>query len=96
MKFMSIREFRLNTNIVRHSLDQEEEVILTANGQPFAIVSRIRPDALDKELLAIRRARAKVALDRIRASAEESETADISMQEVDTIIRNARRKRESA
>ena len=96
MKFMSIREFRLNTNIVRHSLDQEEEVILTANGQPFAIVSRIRPDALDKELLAIRRARAKVALDRIRASAEESENADISMQEVDTIIRNARRKRESA
>jgi len=96
VKFMSIREFRLNTNIVRHSLDQEEEVILTANGQPFAIVSRIRPDALDKELLAIRRARAKVALDRIRASAEESETADISMQEVDTIIRNARRKRESA
>ncbi len=96
MKFMSIREFRLNTSKVRRSLDHEEEVILTANGQPFAIVSRIRPDVLDKELQAIRRARAKVALDRIRASAEESGTADVSMQEVNAIIRTARRKRESA
>jgi hypothetical protein len=82
--------------MVRSSLNQEEEVILTANGQPFAIVAKIRPDKLDKELLAIRRARAKVALDGIRTSAEESGTARISMQEVDAIIRKVRRKREPA
>jgi len=96
MKFMSVREFRVNTGQVRRDLAQDEEVVLTANGQPFAIVSAVRPEAFDKELEAIRRARAKVALERAREGAERGGTADMSMPEVDKIIADVRRARGKA
>jgi antitoxin (DNA-binding transcriptional repressor) of toxin-antitoxin stability system len=88
---MSVRELRVNTGSVRESLAREEEVVLTANGQPFAIVSAVRPEAFDKELEAIRRARATVALERVRASAARAGTAKMSMPEVDKVIVDVRR-----
>jgi len=91
MKFMSVREFRASTGRIRRDLDRDEEVVLTANGQPFAIVSAVRPEVFDKELDAIRRARAKVALERVRESAARAGTADMSMPEVDKVVADVRR-----
>ena len=96
MNFMSVREFRVNTGRMRRDLDRDEEVILTANGKPFAIVSAVRPEAFDKELRAIRGARAKVALDRIRESAARSGTADMPMSEIEKIIADVRRAKAEA
>ena len=90
MKFMSAREFRVNTGQMRRDLDRDEEVVLTANGRPFAIVSAVRPESFDKELRAISGARAKVALERVRESAARAGTADMPMVEIDAIIANAR------
>ena len=91
MKFMSTREFRVNTGQMRRGLDRDEEVVLTANGRPFAIVSAVSPDVFDQELRAIRSARAKVALDRIRESAAQAGTADLSVAEVDAVVAETRR-----
>ena len=91
MKFMSAREFRANTGTMRRDLDREEEIVLTANGRPFAIVSAVRPESFDKELRAIRGARAKVALERLRESAARSGAAEMPMAEIDTIVRDSRR-----
>ena len=90
MKFMSAREFRVNTGTMRRDLDRDEEVVLTANGHPFAIVSAVRPEWFDKELRAIRGARAKVALERVRESAARTGTADMPMAEIDAIIADTR------
>lgn len=91
MKFMSAREFRVNTGAMRRDLDRDEEVILTANGRPFAIVSAVRPESFDEELRAIRGARARVALDRVRESAARAGTAKMPMAKIDAIIADARR-----
>lgn len=91
MKFMSAREFRVNTGGMRRDLDRDEEVVLTANGRPFAIVSAVCPEWFDKELRAIRGARAKIALERVRESAARAGTADLPMKEVAAIIAGARR-----
>ena len=96
MKFMSAREFRVNTGTMRRDLDRDEEVVLTANGRPFAIVSAVRPESFDKELRAIRGARAKVALERVRESAARVGTAEMPMAEIDTIIRDTRRAKRKA
>lgn len=90
MQFMSTREFRANTSQMRSNLDRNEEVVLTANGRPFAIVSAVRPELFDQELRAIRGARAKVALDRARSSASRAGTADMPMSAIDTIIKDVR------
>ncbi len=96
MKFMSAREFRVNTATMRRDLDRDEEVVLTANGRPFAIVSAVRPESFDKELRAIRGARARVALERARESAARSGTAEMPMAEIDTIVRDTRRAKSKA
>ena len=91
MKFMSVREFRVNTGAMRRDLSRDDEVVLTANGQPFAIVSAVRPEAFDKELRAIRGARAKLALERVRESAAQAGTATMPMPKLDAIIADVRR-----
>ena len=96
MNFMSVREFRVNTGRMRKNLDRNEEVILTANGKPFAIVSAVKSELFDKELRAIRSARAKVALEQIRDSAVCSGSADMSMSEIDEVIAEARSEKVSA
>ena len=93
MRFMSVREFRLNTGKVRRDLDGNNEVVLTANGKPYAIVTKIRPESLDLELQAIRRARARVALDGIRASAAKAGTSELSGEQIDAVVRDVRRKK---
>ena len=92
MRFMTVREFRLNTGGARRSLEKEEDVVLTANGRPFAVVSRVHPESFDKELLAIQRARARVALERLRDSARADGSDRMTMDEIDAVVRDVRRR----
>ena len=57
MKFASIREFRSKTAAMRKELERGQEIVLTAKGRPIAIVVRVNADAVEEELMAIRRAR---------------------------------------
>jgi hypothetical protein len=92
MKFMSIREFREKTGMVRETLVQDDEIILTASGKPFAMVSAINPDLMDKELNAVRRARAKVALEQIQFKAIRNGTSKMTMAEIDSVISESRQR----
>jgi len=92
MKFMTVREFRLNTGKARRSLEKDDDVVLTANGRPFALVSRVHPESFDRELLAIRRARARVAVERLREDARADGTDKMTMDGIDAIVRDNRRR----
>lgn len=93
MKFISIRELRTNTAGIRKDLAAEREIVVTANGQPFAVMTSVKPDTVEDEILAIRRARAKEALSRIRARAKETGADRLTMDEIDAVIAEVRRKR---
>ena len=93
MKFMTLREFRTQTAAVRRQLEQEEEIILTANGRPLALMTAVDPDHLEEDLLAIRRARARLALDRIHSRVEEAGTADLPMEQIDEAVAQVRQER---
>ena len=93
MQFMSIREFRAGTAAARKSLDRNEDVILTANGQPFACVVAIDPASFDQDLAALRQARAHVALRKCWASAVAAGTNRLYSTEIDAEIRAARQER---
>ena len=40
------------------------------HGRPFALLSRVEPDTVEEEILAIRRARARIAIDAMRRQAK--------------------------
>ncbi|MBM4030947.1 MAG: hypothetical protein FJ291_04080 [Planctomycetes bacterium] len=96
MKFVTIREFRNNTAAVRKELQTEREIILTANGRPFAMMTRVSPDTVEREVLALRRARARVLLDEIRAQAKAGGMDKWTMEDIDALIAKARAERRAA
>ena len=96
MKFITIRDLRSNTARLRKDLEAEHEVVVTANGRPFAVMTRVEPDKVEEEIIAIRRARARSALSRIRAKARADGLGRMSMEQVDAIIAQARREKREA
>jgi len=96
MKFVTIREFRNKTAEIRRDLDTELEIVLTANGRPFALLSRLQPETVEDEIFAVRRARARVAIDRMRAQAKAHALDRMTMSEIDAVIADVRRKRRKA
>ena len=93
MKFVTVRELRSKTAALRKDLEEEQEIVLTANGRPFAVVSRVEPDALEQELQAIRRARAAAAVARIRTAAKAKGLSRLTMADIDRLIAETRRRR---
>jgi hypothetical protein len=59
--------------------------VITANGRPFAVMTRVEPDKLEEEILAIRRARAAAALSRIRVKAKAEGLDRLTMEQIDGI-----------
>ncbi|NQT54222.1 hypothetical protein HQ576_19350 [bacterium] len=95
MKFVTIRELRNKTAEIRNDLDTEREIVLTANGRPFALLSRLDPDTVEDEIIAVRRARARIAIERMRAQAKAQGLDGMSMDEVDGIIADVRSRRQA-
>ena len=93
MKFITIRDLRGNTARIRKDLEAEGEVVITANGRPFAVMTRVKADNLEEEILAIRRARATAALSRIRVKAKADGLDRLTMDQIDTLVAKARRER---
>ena len=93
MKFVTIRDFRNKTKAIREALGTEHEIVLTANGRPFAILADVDEESFEQKADALRRTRAYAVLDRIRAAARATGTDKLSMEEIDAEIAKARRNR---
>jgi len=96
MKFITIRDLRSKTAELRKDLETDREIVVTANGRPFAVMTRVEPDTVEEEVLAIRRARAGATLSRIRAKARARGVDKLTMKQIDAVIAKARRERRSS
>lgn len=95
MRFVSVRELRNRPGKLWASLSQAD-VVLTANGKPMGVLVGVDEARLDETVDAIRRAKATMAVSRMRKRAAEAGTSRLTMTEINREIREARRKRRSA
>jgi antitoxin (DNA-binding transcriptional repressor) of toxin-antitoxin stability system len=93
MKFVTIRDFRNRTAAIRKTLQMEQEIVLTANGRPVAILAGVDEESFEEKLAALRRTRARALLDRIRARAKATGADKLTMEQIDAVIARARRAR---
>jgi antitoxin (DNA-binding transcriptional repressor) of toxin-antitoxin stability system len=93
MKFISIRDLRNDTAGLRRDLQADREIVVTANGRPIAIMTRVDPDTVEQEILAIRRARVRSALSRMRDRARSEGLDRLTMDQIDDVVARARRDR---
>ncbi|HUT37175.1 MAG TPA: type II toxin-antitoxin system Phd/YefM family antitoxin [Planctomycetota bacterium] len=93
MKFITVRDLRSRTAAIRKELATERDMVVTANGRPFALLSSVHPDRVEEDLLAIRSARALRAMDRIQAWSKARGLDKMTMEEIDALIAKVRRER---
>lgn len=93
MEFVSVRELRIQPGQVWRRLNETGDMVVTSNGKPIALLSRVDGATLEETLTALRRARAQVALSELRARAEARGLSNLSPQEIDAEIKAARRDR---
>lgn len=96
MDFITLREFRTQPGKVWKKLAKARELIVTRNGKPFALLTETTPTSLDEDLANLRRARFGRALSTIRAQAKSRGLDKLSPEEINKIIREARKARRAS
>ena len=94
MKFVSTRDLRNRPGHVR-KLVRTDDLVLTANGKPIAILVGVKDDELEETARAIRQAKAQRALSRMRHQAARRASDRMSPSAIDAEIRAVRSKRAS-
>lgn len=90
MRFISVREFRGSSGDVWKELLTEQELVITSNGKPIAIVSAVSEETLEDALRAIRRARAMAA---VQVMQRQSAKRGLATEDVSEEISAARSER---
>lgn len=93
MDFVTVRELRAESAKVWEKIEAGEEVVVTRNGKPFALLLNASPDELEDMLRAVRAERFGAAVRRMRAVAERQGLSNMSMEEIDAEIALARKER---
>lgn len=95
MRYVSVRELRNRPGRL-WSVLSKEDVVLTSNGKPMGVLVGVDETRLDDTVEAIRRARAVLAVSRMRKKAAETGLARLSLTGINREVREVRRRRRSA
>jgi len=93
VKFVSSREIRVNPKPIFDFLEKDREVIVTSRGKPVALLLGVTGDDLEETVRLVRRARAQVAVSRIRKAASQAGLDGMSQAEIGEEIAAARSER---
>jgi len=93
MKFASIRDLRLKPGKIWKTLKKDNDVVLTSNGKPFAVLTRADEDSLEATLATLRRSRAQAALREIHQAAIQKGLDKITEREIEVEIEAYRHER---
>jgi antitoxin (DNA-binding transcriptional repressor) of toxin-antitoxin stability system len=93
MRFVAVRDLRLKPGRVWERLDREREIILTSNGKPIALLTRINEEDFEKSVAAVRRARALMAMEEMQRASLVAGKNRMSDAEIETEIEAVRRGR---
>ena len=93
MKFITVRDFRTSSANIRKALPVEQEMVITNNGKPIALLTPLSDQNLEETLSAIRRAKAIHAVKMIQQESIKKGTDKITIEEINDEIKTARKER---
>ena len=94
MRFISVREMNTRPKEIWEKI-KEEELVITSNGKPIALLSAVSEETLEKTIRMIRRSRALMALEEMQKKSLASaldKMADAEIQDEIRAVRKNRRK----
>jgi antitoxin (DNA-binding transcriptional repressor) of toxin-antitoxin stability system len=93
MKFVTVRDFRTSSANIWKTLSQEQEMIITNNGKPIALLTPLSDRNLEETLSAIRRAKAINAVKLIQQESIKNGTEKMTLNEINYEITMSRKER---
>jgi prevent-host-death family protein len=95
MKFIGIRDLRNQSSRIFKDLESDQEVIITSNGKPRAILFSVSENGLEDQLTAIRRAKAVMAVSSLQKESVRKGMDSITKEAINAEIKAVRRKNRS-
>ncbi|MFZ5620871.1 MAG: type II toxin-antitoxin system Phd/YefM family antitoxin [Pseudomonadota bacterium] len=93
MDFVTARELRAESARVWEKLEAGEEIVITRNGKPFAVLVHTEPQDLEATLRALRAERFASNVRRMQRQAVEQGLDKLTMDEIDAEIEATRKER---
>jgi prevent-host-death family protein len=93
MDFVTVRELRAESAKVWAKIEAGEEVVITRNGKPFALLVNTNPEELENTLRAIRGERFAANVRKLQAYAAQQGLDKMTMEDIDAEIAAARKER---
>jgi antitoxin (DNA-binding transcriptional repressor) of toxin-antitoxin stability system len=90
MKFISVRDFRTSSANIWRALPEEQEMVITNNGKPVALLTPISDKTLEHTLASIRKAKAINAVKLIQQESIAQGRDKTTMEEIDEEIKRIR------
>ena len=92
MRFISVREMNTRPKEIWERI-KEEELVITSNGKPIALLTAVSEETLEKTLRMIRRGRALMALEEMQKKSLASGLDKMTDVEIEAGIRAIRKTR---
>jgi len=93
MKFLSVRDLRGKSSEIWKQLPEEQEMVVTSNGRPIAILTATSESTFEESLSALRTARAIEAVADMQRTSVEKGVDQTSLSEINNEIKSVRKKR---
>lgn len=90
MKFVTAKDFRAQASSIWADLPGEQEVVITLNGKPVAIMTATNDKDFEQSLRAIRRARMMEAVSSLQQTSVQSGRDKMTEKEIETEIKRVR------
>jgi antitoxin (DNA-binding transcriptional repressor) of toxin-antitoxin stability system len=95
MKFVTVRDFRTESANIWATLPQEQEMIITNNGKPVALLTPLSDKTLEETLSAVRRARTINAVKLLQQQSLRNGTDKMTQEEINAEIKRTREDRKN-
>jgi len=91
MKFVTVRDFRTSSASIWKTLPKEQEMVITNNGKPIALLTPLSDRNLEETLATIRRAKAINAVKMIQQESLRNGTDQLTLEEINNEIKMSRK-----
>jgi len=92
MRFISVRDLNTRPKEIWRKI-KDEEVVITSNGKPIALLSGVTEETLEKTVRSIRRSRALIALEEMQKKSIELGLDKWTDSQIESEIRAVRKSR---
>ena len=92
MRFISVRDLNTKPKEIWSKI-KDEEVVITSNGKPIALLSGVTEETLENTVRAIRRSRALIALEEMQKKSIETGLDKWTKSQIEGEIKAVRKSR---